>query len=1150
MGQAHREVQKAELVRRKKAQKTEKNGKTKTEKTRISNNTSNNNNNTSRHTMRKFPCLYTNTDCLTNKMSELKNIIEMSQQQPLVIGITEVKPKNHRYTIEKSELKLEEYDMHPCNISNETGRGIVLYTHKDIRATEYKLKSDFIESVWVTAKLNKNDKLLIGLVYRSPSSTDDNSKLLNDMIRSQCSRGFSHVLIMGDFNMNSINWNTWTTNKAVDSTEYNFIETVRDSYLHQHIQEPTRARGSDEPSLIDLVLTNEENMITDIKIESPIGKSDHSVIHFSFNSYIEIMKSWRTKILYHKGDYEKIREVLDCDWARELRACSDISEMWEVFSKKLNSAIEKYIPCKKIENNNSKRQSMPMTEKDRAKVRKKHRCWQRYMDTKDGRKYREYCRARNQVRRLTRRLHKSFEAEIAKNAKTNPKRFWAYVKSKTKTKDGISDLYIKDADDQVVSMTESDEEKAEALSKQFASVFTQESEDSSLNIDDRALIWKLENIQITEEIIRKKLKALKVGKSPGPDNIHPYVLHELHDVLAQPLCLIFRHSVQNGKLPEEWKDAYISAIFKKGDRKEPSNYRPVSLTSVVCKVLESIIRDHLVAHMKRNKLFSNKQFGFIQGRATTLQLLNVLDRWTEIIDKKGSIDVIYMDFQKAFDKVPHHRLVKKIESYGIKGDLLVWIKDFLRYRKQQVVVNGQKSRRMDVTSGIPQGSVLGPLLFVIFINDLPDAIENCETFMFADDTKLFRQVSTKEEALMLQSDLNRLETWSNDWLLKFHPQKCKVMTIGLGSKNNTSVYTMNDGNGSNIVLDRVANEKDIGVTIDSKLSFETHIHEKINKANKMMGLIRRTFDGLNEENFILLYKGLVRPHLEYANAVWSPYKKKDIKTVENVQRRATKLIPSLRHLSYEQRLKKLKLPTLRYRRARGDMIEYFKIMGGVYDTEVTKFLPPGITIGTTRGHNKRVYVRQARLNLRKNVFGIRNVLNWNALPKNVIEAPNIMCFERRLDKLWEGENFKYDWEEEYVGGAKLTDADEMDVEAELGEAGWAGGAGRTDERGGAGRADERGGTGRAEERGAGRAEERGAGRTDGRGRAGRMDERGGAVRTEERGGAGRADERGGAGRAEERGAGRTDERGRAGQTEERGRRGQMEDEMDIEAELS
>ncbi len=222
MGPPHREAEEARHVDKNQTQKDKKMVKTKTAKTQISSNTSNNNNNnTIKQTMKNFPCLYTNTDCLTNKMSELKNIIAMCQQQPLVIGITEVKPKNHRYTIEKSELALEEYDMFPCNISNETGRGIVLHIHKNINATEYKVNSGFTESVWVTARLNKNDKLIIGLVYRSPSSTDENSKLLNDLIRRQCSRGFSHVLIMGDFNMNHIDWDTWSTNKAMDSVEYN-----------------------------------------------------------------------------------------------------------------------------------------------------------------------------------------------------------------------------------------------------------------------------------------------------------------------------------------------------------------------------------------------------------------------------------------------------------------------------------------------------------------------------------------------------------------------------------------------------------------------------------------------------------------------------------------------------------------------------------------------------------------------------------------------------------------------------------------------------------------------------------------------------------------------------------------------------------------
>ena len=221
---------------------------------------------------------------------------------------------------------------------------------------------------------------------------------------------------------------------------------------------------------------------------------------------------------------------------------------------------------------------------------------------------------------------------------------------------------------------------------------------------------------------------------------------------------------------------------------------------------------------------------------------------------------------------------------------------------------------LQLTSGIPQGSVLGPILFVIYINDLLDKLES-DCYMFADDTKIFRQIASTSDNDILQSDVKKLEDWSATWLIRFHPDKCKVVTAGKAERQ-TYDYIL-----SNTTLEHGEKEKYIGVTIDSKLTFEHHMNEKINKANSIMGLIRRTFTCLDEETFLLLNKALIRPHLEYANALWSPYKIKDITAIENVQRRATKLVLSLKNLEYEDRLRKLKLPTLKYRRLPGDMIE-------------------------------------------------------------------------------------------------------------------------------------------------------------------------------------------------------------------------------------
>ena len=302
------------------------------------------------------------------------------------------------------------------------------------------------------------------------------------------------------------------------------------------------------------------------------------------------------------------------------------------------------------------------------------------------------------------------------------------------------------------------------------------------------------------------------------------------------------------------------------------------------------------------------------------------------------MDIIYLDFAKAFDSVPHERLLGKLKSCGINGKVLEWLKAFLSNRCQTVNVNGMKSDPATVLSGIPQGSVLGPILFVIYINDLPEVVK-CGTYLFADDTKIFRQITTKEDALQLQSDINSLEQWSQKWLLTFHPKKYHVLTLGkFYNITHTEKYTLHRQE-----LEHVFELKGLGVILDAELKFDEHISVKVKKANAIAGLIRRTFSYLDGPLFKKLFTTFVRPHLEYGQVIWTPRLKKYITILENVQRRATKLVDGFYHMSYSERLKKLNLPSLVYRRARGDMIEIFKHFHSYDNCTLPENFRPGIS---------------------------------------------------------------------------------------------------------------------------------------------------------------------------------------------------------------
>ncbi|CAG2184497.1 unnamed protein product [Mytilus edulis] len=296
-------------------------------------------------------------------------------------------------------------------------------------------------------------------------------------------------------------------------------------------------------------------------------------------------------------------------------------------------------------------------------TRKKHRAWEKYRNNRDNESYRGYTKARNKAKATVAKERKNREKSIAESAKTNCKNFWSYVNAKRKSKSGVSELHVKRDGKNFIAST--DTEKAEVLAEFFTSVFTVEDDNDDTFIENIPYIEESSNDNFKTKEINKLLKHLNTSKSPGPDQVHPKVLFELADIIDTPLTMIFNSSFKTGTVPKDWKIGQITALFKKGDKKLASNYRPVSLTSIICKLMEKLIRKKIVDHMNRYNLFSDRQFGFIGGRSTSLQLLKVLDHWTSILDRGGSIDAVYTDFMKAFDKVPHRRLINKLRSYGM-----------------------------------------------------------------------------------------------------------------------------------------------------------------------------------------------------------------------------------------------------------------------------------------------------------------------------------------------------------------------------------------------------------------------------------------------------------------------------------------------------
>ena len=876
-------------------------------------------------------------------------------------------------------------------------RGVAIYVRDNIKA-DYcypLLNDDFKESVWCEIRMNSKDKLLIGGIYKSPNSDAVNHEQLNKLITQAVELKYKSTVILGDFNFPEINWDTWTVNKSETHPAFHFVECIRDNFLYQHTDSYTRFREGQDPSCLDLVLTDKEEIIEDLKIGDKLGASDHASIVFDVLCDIERNDPQNMRPNFYKADYNSIRDYLKTvEWNEMYELNTEDS--WKFFMTKINYCIEKHVPVKRT--NTKFKKPKWMDQYCVRKVKKKYHAWKRFTYSHSYVDYENYCKLRNSASKAVRFAKKRYQRGIAESVKESPKTFWSHVKEETKSKSNIGD--IKDENGEIRT---DDAEKAEILNDFFASVFTVEGNSEMPEFEQKVKDNEhLSFVDIKAEKVLKQLKTLNSSKSCGPDQCHPYFLKECAEEIYIPLTEIFRKSLRSGEVPEDWRRANITCIFKKGNKQDPGNYRPVSLTSVICKLLESNIREEIMNHLSKHNLLSDSQFGFRKNRSTILQLLTVMEDWTEALDNNLQVDTVYMDFRKAFDSVPHKRLIKKLAGYGIDGTLLTWLKNFLNERKQRVVINGKASKWNDVLSGIPQGSILGPVLFILYINDLPGVVGSvCQ--LFADDCKLYRNIKSEADLRELQEDIDRLCQWSKDWLLGFNIKKCKL--VSYGNIHFETEYKLTDSDNNSHTLSSDDSECDLGILFKRNLKFDEHINNVVNKVNRISGLIKRKFTHMDKSLFLTLYKSLLRSHLDYGNLIYYPTTKKNKQVLENAQRRATRMVPELRGMSYSERLMELNLSTLEYRRKRYDIIQVFKIVHKIDDIDMNKFFT-FTDNSQLRGHNLKLTKPRVNKSIRLNSFPMRNIQVWNNLPSEVVNSKTVLEFKTKIDHLWKSSRYE------------------------------------------------------------------------------------------------------------------------------------------------
>lgn len=871
----------------------------------------------------------------------------------------------------------------PCTF----GGGVMAAVPKGFNTYQIAIPNQFLNvEVVCFEMITTLDTFRFIVSYRPPefnASGRDYMHKLYDCFTYLCDTSHTVVLV-GDFNLRLIDW---SVPSAVDDSIHSlFLDFCNEFGFSQFVNSPTR-----EDSILDLVLSNDPYIVSSLNLSSSFSTSDHCTVNFSLVLDNHDSSTGKCSPVYDfdsiNVDITTLTNALLCHPFNEsIVLTGSADEVWDQFIKPVYAAIRQCVPTKvktnKARKFAAKKKRYP-NHINRA-VNKKAALWRKLRIDKSAANKAAYSCQAALCRKLIFEYQKSLELLLIK--KDNLGSFYRFINKQLSSKSGIGPL--KSSANNIVT---NDCEKAKMFSNYFSSVFT--SDDGVVPVFNQRVPdgVGLDTVIFSSDLICKAVNKFRNGSASGPDGIPPSFLKQFKGVLSGPLCILFRYLFDLNELPVEWKSANITPVFKKGLSSDISNYRPISLTSTFCKLFERLVQQQLLQYLYHHKLITRHQHGFLARHSTCTQLLECINDWSLALRNRHAVDAVYFDFAKAFDTVSHTKLLQKLSCYGINGSLLNIISNFLNDRCQRVVLPDGTSDSKIVTSGVPQGSVLGPLLFLLYINDIADYFTDKVCIkLFADDIKIYFEIVNDTDPAIFQSSINYISEWADIWQLQLAPAKCQHIRVGL-ARNATNVqYSLN-----NNILSTADKCRDLGVIVDSHLTFNEHIDSIVSRAHLRASQILRCFASKDPETLFKAFTTYVRPLLEYCSPVWSPVTIGNINRIESVQRRFTKRLNGLAFVPYDERLLLLNAERLEIRRLRTDLITCYKIMHGYVDMTVNDFFTFN-TNSNTRGHPFKLFVPDSRINARAHFFCVNVISLWNDLPDHIVCSVSLNCFVSQL----------------------------------------------------------------------------------------------------------------------------------------------------------
>ena len=830
------------------------------------------------------------------------------------------------------------------------------------------------------------------------------------------------IILLGDFNFPKVIWREGVgTPLEGDSSETRManglLETCDTHNLLQQVTFGTRPTQQGKENTLDLLFTNNHDLLCDITRQATI-MSDHYLIKGTTRHNMKLSSCTppsESPLLsafnLNKANWTEIRSYLaEIDWEKLLIGKSN-TEMIDLISSVLYDALNLF--CPRFKNPPGKENCI--IPRDRRILFRQRKRKLKILESLRPNSARAM-RLMTEILEIEQRLKDSLEAENQEeerkaivNIPINIKYFFSFARKHQKVKSGIGPLKVGDR------LITSPQDICDCLSAQITSVYTNPNPD--LKIHDPVSFFdlshcnspSLQDINFTEDMIESAIASLKPNSAAGPDHIAALLLKSCKMELKKPIFILWRQSLSFNDIAGIFKHAITCPVLKSNSASYlPKSYRPISLTSHLIKIFEKIVREAIVKHLIDNDLLPTNQHGFIKGRSTTSQLINQTETLIRLLESGSEIDTIYLDFAKAFDKVDHYILCNKLKEKRIGGRVGAWLHNFLSNRTLQVSANGALSKPAPVTSGVPQGTVLGPILFVIMISDIDANLQSSFISLFADDSRVSAISDSKDDCEKFQSELNNVVyPWAERNNAVFNGDKFEHIHFGK-NQHEFSHYQDPDSN----AIATKSQIRDLGVTISDDLTWSHHIDKVIANCRKQSAWILRTFSKRDVNTMRTLWVSLMRPIIDYCSPVWSPYPTNfgNIDRLENVLRAFTKKVDNLHDLPYNERLKEMKLSTIQRRHERYKILYIYKIKEGLVPN-----LPPhplkNESFALLFRENSRTGTRcslphptlhhnHCTTDSRKASFALTASDLWNCLPPCISSIANqpLHLFKHNLDK--------------------------------------------------------------------------------------------------------------------------------------------------------